>query len=79
MKRDMKEFKLFWILSGFVDNVVYQIGIHYDGNGSGFMIIDESDTLIFNEPDQFLNLLARCRVICLTATPHDNNRNGPER
>lgn len=79
MNRDKEEFELFWKLSGFADRVVYQVGLHYEGKSSGFMIIDESDTLIFNNPDAFLTLLSKCRVICLTATPDDNDRKGVEK
>jgi hypothetical protein len=79
MKRAQRDFAYFWKLSGLTDRVFYHVGISFECTGSDILIIDESDTLIFEDPGAFGKMMEKNRCICLTATPDDNDRKGAER
>ena len=61
------------------DKVSYQTGLNFSFTRSDLLVVDESDSIIFSDPLAFKELLARCRCICLTATPDDNNKKGAEK
>ncbi len=51
----------------------------FDYTSKDMLIIDESDTVIFGDPSDFRATLLKCRCICLTATPDDNDTKGAEK
>jgi hypothetical protein len=79
MTRDKDDFASFWELAGFVGNVIYQVSIDFEREATDFLIIDESDSLIFDDPVVFRSMLAKIRCICFTATPDDNDPKGAEK
>ena len=79
LKRDKAEFHQFWLLSGVSEKVAYHVGTDFSFESADLLLVDESDSLIFKDPVAFNVLLTRCRCICLTATPDDNNHKGAER
>jgi late competence protein required for DNA uptake (superfamily II DNA/RNA helicase) len=79
MERAQRDFAYFWKLSGLTDKVFYHVGIGFECTGGDILIIDESDTLIFEDPEAFDKMMDKNRCICLTATPDDNDRKGAEK
>jgi hypothetical protein len=79
MNRDLEEFAYFLKLAGLADRVSYHVGLDFEHIYGSILVIDESDTLIFDNPDAFREMMAKSRCICFTATPDDNNRKGVER
>ncbi len=55
------------------------MGLDFDFSRKDLLIVDESDTIIFSDPCAFAEVLSRCRCICLTATPDDNDKLGAEK
>ncbi len=78
MDRDKAEFHQFWLLSGVSEKVFYQVGTGFSCESGDLLVVDESDFLIFKDPVVFSALSTKCRCICLTATPDDNNYGGAE-
>jgi hypothetical protein len=60
-------------------NVFYHVGIDFSFESTDLLLVDESDSIILRDPLAFNTLLTRCRCICLTATPDDNNYKGAEK
>lgn len=79
MQRDLEEFAYFWMLAGLADRVSYHVSLDFEYVEGSILVIDESDTLIFNDPHAFKLMMTMSRCICFTATPDDNNRKGAER
>ncbi len=79
LKRHKAEFNQFWLLSGVSDRVLYHVGTNFLFESTDLLLVDESDSIIFKDPVVFNALLTKCRCICLTATPDDNNHKGAER
>ena len=79
LKRDKAGFHQFWLLSGVSEKVAYHVGTDFSFESTDLLLVDESDSIIFKDPMAFNALLTRCRCICLTATPDDNNHKGAER
>lgn len=77
--RDLEEYAQFWELSGYQNKIFYQVGLDFERTGCDLLVIDESDTLIFDNPTAFGLMLKRSRCICMTATPDDNDARGAER
>lgn len=55
------------------------MGIDLELDTRDLLIIDESDTIIFDDPLFFDTVLAKHRCICLTATPDDDDAKGAEK
>ena len=55
------------------------MGTGFSFQSTDLLIIDESDSLIFKDPEAFNVVLSKCRSICLTATPDDNDQKGAEK
>jgi hypothetical protein len=53
MQRDLEEFAYFWLLAGLADRVSYHVGLDFEYVEGSILVIDESDTLIFNDPQAF--------------------------
>lgn len=66
-------------MAGLADKVSYHVGLDFEHIDRSILVIDESDTLIFNDPNAFKEMMAKSRCICFTATPDDNNVKGAER
>ena len=79
MQRDLEEFAYFWQLASLTNKVSHHVGLDFVHIERSILVIDESDTLIFNDPNAFKEMMAKSRCICFTATPDDNNMKGAER
>ncbi len=55
------------------------MGIDFEFATRDLLLIDESDSLVFDNPVAFKGALRKCVSISLTATPDDNNRKGAEK
>jgi hypothetical protein len=75
----MEDYAYFWKLAGLADRVSHHVGLDFKRIDGSILVIDESDTIIFNDPNAFKEMMAVSRCICFTATPDDNNRKGAER
>lgn len=56
-------------LLGITDQqVCYHSSLEFELNEGDFVIIDEADDVIFNQPVQFIEKFAQCRYLGFTAT-----------
>ena len=55
------------------------MGIDFDHNPNDLIIIDEADSLMFQNPDKFASFIQDSYCICFTATPDNCERDGVER
>jgi len=45
--------------------------INFEVQDGELVIVDESDSLMYNNPDKFRDFIAKCACVCFTATPDD--------
>lgn len=48
--RDLRDFESLWVLLGCVDKVEYHVGYKFKTEESSLIIVDESDTAMFESP-----------------------------
>jgi hypothetical protein len=72
--RDERNFEELHKVAGFTEGVIsFHVGISFDKDKSGILIIDEADTLIFKDPTAFKSFIGDSMCVCLTATPDDSD------
>lgn len=76
--RDLADFESLWILLGYEDKVQYHVGFDFATEDTELIIIDESDTAMFDSPVRFAKLIDRRACICFTATPDNCDGKGVE-
>ena len=76
--RDLKDFESLWVLLNCKDKVEYHIGLDFTTEDNELIIIDESDTAMFDVPENFAHLIEGRACICFTATPDNCDGNGVE-
>ena len=76
--RDLKDFESLWILLNCKDKVQYHIGLDFPTEETELIIMDESDTASFNNPNRFAGLIDVRACICFTATPDNCDGKGAE-
>jgi len=76
--RDLADFEEVWTLLRCADKVHYHVGIDFKVEENELIIIDESDTLMFEHPEKFAQLIDGRVCICLTATPDNCDSQGVE-
>ena len=76
MERDLKDFESLWILLNCKDKVEYHIGLDFVTGENELIIVDESDTVSFNAPEKFAQLIDGTACICFTATPDNCDGKG---
>jgi len=50
--------------------------IDFEVQDGELVIVDESDSLMYSNPDKFRDFVAKCACVCFTATPDDQEPNG---
>lgn len=78
MNRDKADFESLWILLDCVNKVHYHVGCDFPTNEGELVIVDESDTAMFNTPDAFIKMVDGRACICFTATPTNGDDKGAE-
>jgi hypothetical protein len=72
--RDERNFEELQKVAGFTEEIVsFHVGLSFDKEKGGVFIIDEADTLIFNDPSTFKSFIGDSMCVCLTATPDDSD------
>ena len=76
--RDLKDFESLWTLLGCQEKVQYHIGQDFVAVEGELIIVDESDTPMFEAPERFAKLIDGIACICFTATPDNCDGKGVE-
>jgi len=50
--------------------------IDFEVQDGELVIVDESDSLMYSDPEKFRDFVAKCACVCFTATPDDQELNG---
>lgn len=66
------------ILFSFEDKVEYHIGYDFEPKANELIIVDEADTLIFEDPIKFRQFIQKNACLCFTATPETTQSKGLE-
>ena len=45
--------------------------IDFEVQDGELVIVDESDSLMYSNPEKFRDFVAKCACVCFTATPDD--------
>lgn len=77
-KRDYQDFESLWMMLDCVDKVEYYVGYKFKPEESSLIIVDESDTAMFESPSEFADLINGRACICFTATPDNCDGKGVE-
>lgn len=78
LNRDKADFESLFILLNCHSKVHYHVGCSFVANEGEIIIADESDTLMFDSPENFARLIDGRACICFTATPDNCDSNGAE-
>jgi hypothetical protein len=78
MERDKAEFERLWLMMGCSDHVEYCIGYGFQPGKDSLILVDESDTGMFESPRTFEKLIDGQVCVCLTATPNNCKEDGVE-
>jgi hypothetical protein len=60
------------------DKVLYHVGCDFPTQEGDLIIVDESDTAMFESPENFAKLINGRACICFTATPDNCDAKGAE-
>ena len=50
--------------------------IDFEVQDGELVIVDESDSTMYSNPDKFRDFIAKCACVCFTATPDDQEPTG---
>ena len=50
--------------------------IDFEVQDGELVIVDESDSLMYSNPEKFRDFIAKCACVCFTATPDDQEPTG---
>ena len=71
MDRDKKDFEQMWKIAGCKNTVEYYVGLNFTPKNNSLILVDESDKLMFEEPQKFKHFIDAKFCICFTATPNN--------
>lgn len=78
MNRDKTDFKALWTLTDLDGSVEYRLRREFVPEENSLVLVDESDTLMFESPQRFADLIESKFCICFTATPNSCDERGVE-
>ena len=70
LERDRADFEHLWLMLGYNERVEYCIGYDFQPDKDSLVLVDESDTGMFESPQTFEKLINGKVCVCLTATPN---------
>lgn len=78
MERDKADFERLWLMLGYNGRVEYCVRYSFQPDKDSLILVDESDTGMFESPQTFEKLIDAQVCICLTATPNNCKEDGVE-
>lgn len=78
MERDCTDFEDLWTLLSYESDIVYHVGCNFTPAKGELVIIDEADTFMLNDTENFIKLVNECACLCFTATPDNCDEKGIE-